>query len=84
LRSAIAFSEVRRDARGVFVDVGVTMQDLANASGGDGTQPTANYAVFVEYGTTKMRAQPFMRPALAEASGGSFPMRYQSSAEEAA
>jgi HK97 gp10 family phage protein len=28
--------------------------------------PTANYGVFVEMGTSRMRAQPFMAPALAD------------------
>ena len=34
-----------------------------NELSGDSTTPTAEYAIYVEFGTRKMRAQPFMRPA---------------------
>lgn len=40
-----------RDARGFYVQVGTNV----------------NYAGFVEFGTRRMRAQPFLRPALARA-----------------
>lgn len=40
-----------RDSRGLYVDVG----------------PAVDYAVHVEYGTRHQRAQPFVRPGLAEA-----------------
>lgn len=41
------------DADGFYVEVGTNVE----------------YAVFVEYGTTRAAAQPFLRPALAEAVG---------------
>lgn len=40
-----------RDQRGPYVDVGTNV----------------DYAAFVEYGTRHQRAQPFLRPAVAEA-----------------
>lgn len=40
-----------RDGRGMYVDVG----------------PSVEYAIFVEYGTSRMEAQPFVRPGLAQA-----------------
>jgi HK97 gp10 family phage protein len=46
-------AESGMDAEGFYVDVGTDVE----------------YGPFVEFGTRKMRAQPFMRPALAEASG---------------
>lgn len=39
------------DSRGPYVDVG----------------PTTDYAIHVEFGTSRMAAQPFVRPGLAEA-----------------
>lgn len=42
------------EPRGPFTDVGVH-------------DPDAYYGLFVEYGTYKMAAEPFMRPALAQA-----------------
>lgn len=42
-----------RDALGPFFDVGTNVE----------------YAPFVEYGTSRTRAQPFLRPALAQAVG---------------
>ena len=42
-----------RDGRGFYVEVGTSV----------------NYAPFVEFGTSKQRAQPFLLPAVAEAAG---------------
>lgn len=42
-----------RDGRGFFVEVGTNVK----------------YAPFVEFGTSKQRAQPFLLPAVAEATG---------------
>jgi HK97 gp10 family phage protein len=42
-----------RDARGPYVDVGTNVE----------------YATFVEYGTSRMAPQPYMRPALLAAAG---------------
>lgn len=50
--AASIFSEAGQDERGFYVDVGTTVP----------------YAIFVEYGTYKDAAQPFMRPALGLAS----------------
>jgi HK97 gp10 family phage protein len=58
LRASIAFSEVMHDAKGAYCIVG---SDVV-------------YAPFVEWGTFRARAQPFFRPALAEASRGAFKM----------
>jgi HK97 gp10 family phage protein len=41
------------DARGAFVDIGTNVE----------------YAIYVEFGTRYMAAQPYLRPALAEAAG---------------
>lgn len=51
--------EEGQDAEGYFIDVGTDVE----------------YAAPVEFGTWKMRAQPYLRPAFAEASGGDFPLR---------
>ena len=50
LRNSIGVTS-GRDSRGLYVDVG----------------PTVDYAVHVEYGTSRQEAQPFVRPGLAEA-----------------
>lgn len=47
LRSSIQASEVRRDARGPYVEVGTNVE----------------YAPFVEFGTSRQRPRPFLRPA---------------------
>lgn len=46
-------SQPGRDARGPYVDVGTNVE----------------YAPFVEFGTSRAPAQPFLRPALAEVAG---------------
>lgn len=51
LRSSIQH-QTGRDRRGPYVDVGSF---------------SVHYAVFVEFGTSRMRSQPFLRPAFAEA-----------------
>jgi len=49
------------DSKGPYVDVGTN----AHTAAGD------PYPLYVEFGTEKMVAQPFMRPAIAEESGSS-------------
>ena len=60
LRSSVNSSGLQRDARGVFVEVGTNVA----------------YATHVEFGTSTQRAQPYLRPAIAEAvaaaSGGQY------------
>lgn len=51
LRSSIASSGLQRDSRGAYVEVGTVVF----------------YAGFVEFGTRRMAAQPYLRPALLEA-----------------
>lgn len=47
------FSRSGRDSRGYFVEIGTNV----------------SYAAFVEFGTFKSRAQPYLIPALAQATG---------------
>lgn len=60
LRSSVNSSGLKRDGRGVYVEVGTNVE----------------YAPYVEFGTRYQRAQPYLRPALAEAvaaaSGGQY------------
>lgn len=60
LRSSVQSSGLSRDSRGAYVQVGTVVE----------------YAAFVEFGTKYQRAQPYLRPALAEAvaaaSGGQY------------
>jgi HK97 gp10 family phage protein len=51
LRSSIQTTGVRHDAGGSYVQVGTNV----------------DYAVFVEFGTRHAAAQPYMRPAFANA-----------------
>lgn len=51
LRSSITSSGLQRDSRGAYVEVGTNVF----------------YAGFVEFGTRRMPAQPYLRPALLEA-----------------
>jgi HK97 gp10 family phage protein len=53
VRSLDAKSERRKDAASAIVQV--------EASGPDGTE---HYAIFQEFGTSRMRAQPFFRPGV--------------------
>ena len=50
LRSSIAKPELGRDGRGLFARVGTDVE----------------YAPYVELGTSRMSARPFLRPALAQ------------------
>ncbi len=59
MRSSINCTPVAEDADGAYVDVGTDVE----------------YAPYLEFGTSKMRSQPFMRPALAEVTGGDFQTR---------
>lgn len=54
LRSSIQSTGLQRDARGAYVDVGTNVF----------------YAGFVEFGTRRQGAQPYLRPALLEAAQG--------------
>lgn len=60
LRSSVNSSGLARDAKGSYVEVGTNVE----------------YAAYVEFGTRYQRAQPYLRPALAEAvaaaSGGQY------------
>jgi HK97 gp10 family phage protein len=64
LRSSVNSSGLQRDGRGVFVEVGTNVV----------------YGTHVEFGTSRQRAQPYLRPALAEAvgaaSGGQYLPKY--------
>jgi len=51
LRSSIQTSGLQRDGRGAYIKVGTNVF----------------YAGFVEFGTSRMPAQPYLRPALLEA-----------------
>lgn len=57
------------------VDSGRLRSSIVMTKGRDGTGfyveigTNVNYAAFVEFGTSKMRARPFLIPAVAEASG---------------
>lgn len=57
------------------VDTGRLRSSIVMTKGRDGTGfyveigTNVNYAAFVEFGTSRMRAQPFLIPAVAEASG---------------
>lgn len=59
---------IGREARRIApVDTGymrdhIQEKDITNKSGV--LESSAEYSIFQEYGTSKMRAQPFMRPAL--------------------
>lgn len=54
LRSSIVTSGLQRDGQGAYVEVGTNVF----------------YAGFVEFGTRRMAAQPYLRPALLEAAHG--------------
>lgn len=48
LRSSITTSNSKRDASGYYIEVGTNVR----------------YAALVEFGTRRMRAQPYLRPAI--------------------
>lgn len=65
---------VERDAKALCpVDTGFLRNSITTSVGGDGRSslmsaevgPSANYAPFVEFGTSRMAPQPFLMPALA-------------------
>lgn len=60
LRSSIGFDLVY-DSRGLVGRVGSGI----GVGGGD----TVEYAAYIEYGTSRMAAQPFLRPALTSVCG---------------
>lgn len=51
LRASIISSGLQHDSRGAYVEVGTNV----------------NYAAYVEFGTMRAAAQPYLRPALLEA-----------------
>lgn len=53
----------RRERNGPIYSIGVSAGDASVIN--PKTGKIVNYAKFVEYGTSHMKAQPFMRPALA-------------------
>lgn len=55
---------------GDIEDVTETMEDLQENASGGGTWfvgTAVEYSIYLEFGTSKMDAKPFVRPALAEA-----------------
>lgn len=63
---------VAESARGMCpVDTGTLQASISASSSGDSAQVSAgaDYGIYVELGTYKMAAQPFLVPALAAAEG---------------
>lgn len=65
-----AGTDIKRDAQAIApVDTGFLKSSISMQAQGNKTLarvevgPTANYAAFVELGTHKMAAQPYLRPA---------------------
>lgn len=63
-----AFNVERRSKDLVPVDTGATKNSIAARFSRGGLEaeigPTTEYAPFIEFGTTRMAARPFMTPAL--------------------
>ena len=69
---AAAGEAVADEARAMCpVDTGRLRDSIAVSAGEDGAQISANtdYAAYVEFGTYKMAAQPFLVPALLNSAG---------------
>lgn len=62
LRSAIGASKI--EGGGVMVTAGGTGSGAGTKAGMKGGTRDVNYAVYVEYGTRNMPAQPYFRPAI--------------------
>lgn len=72
-RAALLAQQIRNDAvRAAPVDTGRLRQSIGVQKIGDGhyrVGTNVRYAPFVEFGTRRTRAQPFLRPALEKARG---------------
>lgn len=65
-----ALNDIQARAQGIVpVDTGYLKSSISTSTEGNGAYargevgPTANYGAYVELGTSRMRAQPYMRPA---------------------
>jgi len=66
LAGAYVLERYAKENELAYVDTGFLMNSISSRENGNGAEvvASANYAAYQEFGTEKMQAQPYFRPAI--------------------